>query len=54
MAKLALAEKLNVRILDAKTVGISIDETTTVADVDALFKVGDSEERYRHISRGWG
>ena len=38
-SKLALVEKLNVRILDAKTIGVSIDETTSVADVDTLFKV---------------
>lgn len=25
--------------MDAKTIGVSIDETTSVADIDALFKV---------------
>ncbi len=29
---------MNVRVIDAKTVGISFDETSTIADVDALLK----------------
>jgi glycine dehydrogenase len=32
----AAAAKLNLRIVDAKTVGISLDETTTVGDVEEL------------------
>ena len=38
-SKLALAEKINIRVLDAKTVSISIDETTQLSDVDVLFKI---------------
>ena len=35
----ALAKGANLRQLDAKRVGISVDETTTLADVDMLFGV---------------
>ena len=30
---------MNLRTIDAKTVGVSIDETTTLADIDMLFTV---------------
>ena len=36
---LAVAEGANVRVIDSKTVGISIDETTKIEDIDVLFKV---------------
>ena len=36
--KLAQAEGINVRVIDAKTVGISFDETSSLADVDALLR----------------
>lgn len=36
----AAAQGMNLRKLDATTVGISLDETTKLADVDALLKVG--------------
>jgi len=39
VAKTAEQHGMNLRVMDAKTVGISIDETTTLADVDALLKV---------------
>ena len=35
----ALAEGVNVRLYDDKTVIISFDETTQLADVDQLFKI---------------
>lgn len=31
---------MNLRVLDAKTVGVSVDETTKLEDIDTLFKVG--------------
>mmetsp|Transcript_32983 Transcript_32983/g.72931 ORF Transcript_32983/g.72931 Transcript_32983/m.72931 type:complete len:1042 (+) Transcript_32983:156-3281(+) len=37
--ELALAEGLNLRKIDAKTIGISLDETTRLEDVDVLFRV---------------
>lgn len=39
MAKAAAAEGCNLRVIDAKTIGISIDETTRIEDVDQLFKI---------------
>jgi hypothetical protein len=38
VAQIGAANQINVRVIDAKTIGVSIDETTTLADVDALFK----------------
>ena len=43
VASLAVAEGMNLRVLDAKTVGVSIDETTKLEDIDTLFKVGRGE-----------
>ncbi len=37
--KLALNEKINFNYIDDKTIGISIDEATTVSDVNTLLKV---------------
>jgi glycine cleavage system pyridoxal-binding protein P len=37
--KAGVAEGMNLRQVDAQHVGISMDETTTLADVDALLKV---------------
>jgi glycine dehydrogenase len=37
--KAGLAAGVNLRKVDASHVGISLDETTTIADVDTLLKV---------------
>ena len=37
--KLALQEKINLYYIDNKTIGISIDEATTVTDINALLKI---------------
>lgn len=39
VSKLAVSNGMNVRVLDSKTISVSIDETTKLEDVDALFKV---------------
>ena len=36
--KAALAQSINLRLIDSKTVGISMDETTKLGDLDELFK----------------
>lgn len=38
--KAGVAAGVNLRKVDASHVGISLDETTTLADVDTLLKVG--------------
>lgn len=38
VAAAALADKINVRVIDAHTVGVSFDETSSLEDVDALLK----------------
>ena len=35
----ALARNINVRVIDSKTIGLSLDETTTTADLHALIEV---------------
>jgi len=36
--RFALDEQVNLRIIDATTVGVSMDETTKLEDLDVLFK----------------
>lgn len=38
--KAGVAAGVNLRKVDSSHVGISLDETTTLADVDTLLKVG--------------
>src|SRR6202044_2032570 len=44
----AVSRGVNFRLIDADTVGVSLDETTTEADLDALLKIfGKDEETIR-------
>ena len=48
LAQDAVARGINLRVIDADTVGISLDETTTAADLDALLEIfGKGEETIR-------
>lgn len=38
MSKAALAQGINIRVVDATTVAFSFDETSKLEDVDALLK----------------
>jgi glycine dehydrogenase len=51
----ALAHHVNLRRIDAASVGLSLDETTTAADVDRLFAVFTGDEtpiRVAHLDAG--
>ena len=48
LAQEALAHGVNLRIIDSETVGVSLDETTNVADLEALIRIfGKGEEEGR-------
>jgi len=48
LAQEAVSRGINLRVFDADTVGISLDETTTLGDLDALLKIfGKGEETIR-------
>jgi hypothetical protein len=40
IASMAVSRGMNVRVIDATTVSIAIDETTKMDDIDVLFRVG--------------
>jgi len=48
LAQEAIAHGVNLRVVDADTVSVSLDETTTIADLDLLLKIfGKGEETIR-------
>jgi glycine dehydrogenase len=42
----ALENQINLRQVDASTVGVSLDETTTRADIEVLWKIFSSKEKF--------
>ena len=44
VVELALKHRINLRLVDAATVGVSLDETVTESDVDELFRVFNGGE----------
>jgi glycine dehydrogenase len=54
IAQAAVGKKINVRVLNAETIGISLDETTTRADLEALVSVFAPELDQRGIDRVMG
>jgi glycine dehydrogenase len=48
LAQEAVAHGVNLRVIDGDTIGLSLDETTTLADLDLLLKIfGKGEETIR-------
>ncbi len=51
LAQDAAARGINLRVIDSDTVGVSLDETTTLADVHALVDVFGKGEEVRDLDR---
>ncbi len=49
--KQAEAQRINLRIIDSETVGISLDETTTETDVNDLLKVFNSGKAFKSTAK---